>query len=114
MVFAEAMAHGLPLIATTAGAIPETVSPEAALFVPPGDSAALTRALRRVISEPALAARLAAGSRAAGGRLPEWPKATEEWERALDRATWARSSRGRLWVHFRLCRPASGAAGQPQ
>ena len=85
MVFAEAMAHGLPLIATTAGAIPETVSPEAALFVPPGDSAALARALRRVISEPALAARLAAGSRAAGGRLPEWPKATEEWERALDR-----------------------------
>ena len=37
MVFAEAMAHGLPLIATAAGAIPETVSPEAALFVPPGD-----------------------------------------------------------------------------
>src|SRR5215510_6777892 len=37
MVLAEAMAHGLPLIATTAGATPETVSPEAALFVPPGD-----------------------------------------------------------------------------
>ena len=85
MVFAEAMAYGLPLIATAAGAIPETVSLEAALLVPPGDSAALARALRRVISKPALAARLAAGSRAAGGRLPEWPKATEEWERALDR-----------------------------
>src|SRR5215472_2788179 len=85
MVFAEAMAHGLPVIATTAGAIPETVPPEAGLFVPPGDSAALARALRRVISEPALAAQLAAGSRAAGGRLPEWSKATEEWERALDR-----------------------------
>jgi len=85
MVYAEAMAHGLPVIATTAGAIPETVPPEAALFVPPGDSAALARALRRVISGPALAAQLAAGSRAAGGRLPEWSKATEEWERALDR-----------------------------
>ena len=85
MVFAEAMAHGLPLIATTAGAIPETVSLEAALLVPPGDSAALAWALRRVIAEPALAARLAAGSRAAGARLPEWSKATEEWERAFDR-----------------------------
>jgi len=85
MVFAEAMAHGLPLIATTAGAIPETVSPEAALLVPPGDSAALAWALRRVIAEPVLAARLAAGSRAAGARLPEWSKATEEWERAFDR-----------------------------
>ena len=37
MVFAEAMAHGLPLIATTAGAIPDTVSRKAALLVPPGD-----------------------------------------------------------------------------
>jgi glycosyltransferase involved in cell wall biosynthesis len=80
-VFAEAMAHGLPLIATTAGAIPETVSLESALLV----SAALARALRRAIAEPALAARLAAGSRAAGARPPEWPKATEEWERAFDR-----------------------------
>jgi glycosyltransferase involved in cell wall biosynthesis len=85
MAFAEAMAHGLPLIATTAGAIPETVSPEAALLVPPGDSAALAWALRRVIAEPALAARLAAASRSAGARLPEWSKATEEWERAFDR-----------------------------
>jgi glycosyltransferase involved in cell wall biosynthesis len=85
MVFAEAMAYGLPLIATTAGAIPETVSRKAALLVPPGDSPALARALRRVIAEPALAARLAAGSRAAGARLPEWPKATEEWEKAFDR-----------------------------
>lgn len=85
MVFAEAMAHGLPLIATTAGAIPETVPSEAALLVPPGDAAALARALRRVIVEPALAARLAVGSRAASARLLDWPKATEEWERALDR-----------------------------
>ena len=69
MVFAEAMAYGLPLIATAAGAIPETVSLEAALLVPPGDSAALARALRRVIAEPALAARARCGV-TRGGRSP--------------------------------------------
>jgi glycosyltransferase involved in cell wall biosynthesis len=85
MVFAEAMAHGLPVIATTAGAIPETVPRQAGLLVPPGDPAALAQALRRVIAEPALAARLAAGSHAAGARLPDWPEATLVWERAFDR-----------------------------
>jgi len=85
MAFAEAMTYGLPLIATRAGAIPETISPQAGLFVRPGDPVALARALGRMIAEPALAARLAKGSRAAGARLREWPQATEEWERALDR-----------------------------
>jgi glycosyltransferase involved in cell wall biosynthesis len=85
MVYAEAMAHGLPVIATTAGAIPETVPPQAGLLVPPGDPAALARALRRVIAQPMLAARLATGSRAMGARLPDWPQATEAWERAFDR-----------------------------
>jgi len=85
MAFAEAMTYGLPVIATTAGAIPETVPPQAGLLVRPGDPAALARALRRMIAEPALAARLAKGSRAAGARLRQWPQATEEWETAFDR-----------------------------
>jgi glycosyltransferase involved in cell wall biosynthesis len=85
MVYAEAMAHGLPIIATTAGAIPETVPSQAGLLVPPGDPANLARALRRVIAQPLLAARLAAGSRATGLRLLDWPQATEAWERAFDR-----------------------------
>jgi len=84
MAFAEAMAHGLPIIATDVGAIPETVPREAALLVPPGDAAALARALRRVIAQPGLASRLAAGSRTAGARLPDWRQATTSWEKALD------------------------------
>jgi glycosyltransferase involved in cell wall biosynthesis len=86
MAFAEAMAHGLPIIAAAAGAIPETVPREAGLLVRPGDAAALARALRRVIAEPALAARLAAGSRAAGGRLPDWRRAAEQWGELLESA----------------------------
>jgi glycosyltransferase involved in cell wall biosynthesis len=85
MAFAEAMAHGLPIIATAAGAIPETVPRAAGLLVPPGDRGALARSLRRVITEPVLAAGLARGSRAAGAHLPDWRQATERWEQALDR-----------------------------
>jgi glycosyltransferase involved in cell wall biosynthesis len=84
MAFAEAMAHGLPIIATTAGAIPETVPREAGLLVPAGDAPALARALRRVIAEPGLAVRLAAGARAAGRRLPDWRRSAERWEQALN------------------------------
>ena len=84
MAFAEAMVHGVPIIATTAGAIPDTVPQNAGLLVPPGDLAALARALRRVLSEPSLAARLAAGSRAQGARLPTWSHTTKRWESALD------------------------------
>jgi glycosyltransferase involved in cell wall biosynthesis len=84
MAFAEAMTHGLPIIATAAGAIPETVPRDAGLLVRPGGAAELARALRRVIADPALAVRLAAGSRAAGARLPDWRQATERWEQVLD------------------------------
>ncbi len=84
MAFAEAMAHGLPIIATTAGAVPQTVPRAAGLLVRAGDVAALARALRQVIANPALASRLAAGSRAAGARLPDWRQAAERSERALE------------------------------
>jgi glycosyltransferase involved in cell wall biosynthesis len=87
MVYAEAMVHGLPVIATTAGAIPETVPRQAGLLVPPGDPQALARALRRVIAEPAVATGLAVGSRAAGATLPGWSQATAGWETAFDRLT---------------------------
>ena len=83
MAFAEALAHGLPIIATHAGAIPDTVPHEAGLLVPPGNPGALAQALRRMITRPEVASGLAAGSRAAGARLPDWRQAASRWEKAL-------------------------------
>jgi glycosyltransferase involved in cell wall biosynthesis len=85
MAYAEAMACGLPIVATDAGAIAETVPRAAGLLVAASDLPALVRALRRLLTDRALAARLAAGSHAAGRRLPDWPRATMRWEAACDR-----------------------------
>ena len=84
MVFAEALAHGLPIVATTAGAIPDTVPGDTGLLVPPGDVRALSEALRRVVEDTALRARLAAAARQAGRRLPDWPAAVDRWLAGLD------------------------------
>jgi glycosyltransferase involved in cell wall biosynthesis len=75
MALAEALARGLPVVATTAGAIPETVPDGAGLLVAPGDPRDLAAALRRVMTEPELRAELMAGARAARRRLPGWDDA---------------------------------------
>lgn len=76
MALAEALAWGLPIVSTTAGAIPDTVPADAGLLVPPGDPAALSAALRRVMTEPETRASLATGARKARRRLPGWGDAT--------------------------------------
>ena len=53
----EAMARGCPVVATTAGALPEVVG-DAGLLVPPARSGALAAAVARVLDEPGLADQL--------------------------------------------------------
>jgi len=83
MAYAEALAHGLPVIATTAGAVPDTVPANAALFVPPGDGHALREALRALITDASLRARLAAGAAQAARALPDWPTSARLWWNAV-------------------------------
>lgn len=83
MAFAEALAWGLPIVGTAAGAVAHTVPAEAGLLVPPDDVDALASALARLIDDTALRARLAQGARAAGGRLVDWPASCRRFARAV-------------------------------
>jgi glycosyltransferase involved in cell wall biosynthesis len=83
MALAEALAHGLPIVATRAGAIPETVPSNAGILVPAGDVTALRAALRRLIDDRALLAALGQAARAAGAALPGWPQAVARWRAAV-------------------------------
>jgi glycosyltransferase involved in cell wall biosynthesis len=86
MAFADALAHGLPVVGTTAGAIPTTVPMTAAVLAAPDDVDGFAEALRRVIADPAERWRLAAGARAAGDALPTWEQSSRLFAEALEAA----------------------------
>jgi len=85
MALAEALARGLPVVSTRAGAVPDTVPADAGLLVAPGDPAALRLALARFLDEPDLRAGLAAGARGARERLPGWAASCARLSDALRR-----------------------------
>ena len=86
MAFAEAIAHGLPAVGTTAGAIPETAPGSAALLTPPDDIAAFSAAVRRLIEDSSERKRLAAGARAAAAMLPTWEQSAKLFSDAIESA----------------------------
>ena len=83
MVLSEALARGLPIVSTTAGAIPETVSQDAAILVPPGDDQVLAAALSSLLTDTAHRLRLAKAARKYGTALPDWCQAAQQFEGAL-------------------------------
>lgn len=59
LVYLEAAAHGLPVVAHSVGGVPEAViQEETGILVPPGDRPALAAAFQRLICEPELRRRL--------------------------------------------------------
>ena len=84
MAVAEALAHGLPVVATTTGAIPDLVGDEAGLLVAPGDRQALASALARVVGDRELRERLAQGARRVRESLPSWEQAAAKMAAVLD------------------------------
>ena len=84
MALAEAIAHGLPVVSTMAGAIPDTVPAGTGLLVPPNDVGALAQALRRLISDRAERQRLAMKARAAAAQFPTWQDSAQRFASAIE------------------------------
>ncbi|MFL5826925.1 MAG: glycosyltransferase family 4 protein [Thermoleophilaceae bacterium] len=82
----EAMASGVPVVATAVGGIPEIAVDGTAQLVPPGDEAALAAAIERLLDEPELAAAQARAAR----------------ERVIERYTAEANARATLDLYERL------------
>jgi glycosyltransferase involved in cell wall biosynthesis len=83
MAVAEALARGLPVVATATGAIPILVGHEAGLVVPPSNVSALSTALACMIDDQELRTRCAGGARRVRERLPDWDAAAARMVAAL-------------------------------
>jgi glycosyltransferase involved in cell wall biosynthesis len=83
MVVAEALAHGLPVVSTPVGAIPELVGTDAGVIVPVGDATALAAALTKALDDPLWRGRLAEGAARVRERLHGWEAAAKKMEQVL-------------------------------
>jgi glycosyltransferase involved in cell wall biosynthesis len=86
MAFAEALAHGLPVIGTRAGAIPDTVPQGAGVLVPLDDSHALATGLRCLIENSDERRRMAACARGAWVAQPSWAESAKLFAHAIEAA----------------------------
>ena len=59
----EAMANGLPIIASEVGGIPDMIDSESGILVPPGDADALSRAIMRLAEDDSLRIRMGKAAR---------------------------------------------------
>jgi glycosyltransferase involved in cell wall biosynthesis len=85
MAYAEALSYGLPVIGTTAGAIPDTIPQGAGLLVPPDDPATLAAALRGVIVDADRRRLLSEAALVAARTLPTWRQSAVIFATTLDR-----------------------------
>jgi glycosyltransferase involved in cell wall biosynthesis len=85
MAYAEALCHGLPVIGTIAGAIPDTIPQGAGLLVPPDDPATLATALRGIVADAERRRSLSGAALAAARTLPTWRESAAIFAATLDK-----------------------------
>lgn len=86
MAYAEAMAHGLPIVGTNAGATPETIAADASVLVQPDDVVSLADTLRWLIASSGERARMTAAAREAAKSLPTWEDTGKLFAKAIEAA----------------------------
>jgi glycosyltransferase involved in cell wall biosynthesis len=84
MVVAEALARGLPVVATRTGAIGDLVTSDAGVVVEPGNTDTLAYALSRVLADGGYRQQLAQGARNIRARLPTWDESCDALARLLE------------------------------
>ena len=86
MVFAEAMAHGLPVVASGEGAVRYTMPPSAGFYCAAGDAVAFAEALRALLSDAALRREKAEAAWRHGQTLPDWESTASKIAHTLESA----------------------------
>lgn len=85
MVLTEALARGLPIVCSSAGAPPATVPAGARLTVPPGDASAMTEVIGQLLVDEDLRDTLAGAAQRARSRLQRWDASVAGFARELSR-----------------------------
>ncbi|WP_280561665.1 glycosyltransferase family 4 protein [Chromohalobacter sp. 48-RD10] len=85
MVVSEALAHALPVVTTTGGALAHTLPDDAGLKVPAGDIAALAGALREMLGDPSKRQTWREGAERARASLRDWSQVGAAFATALQR-----------------------------
>lgn len=86
IVYVEALAHGLPVVATTIAPVQGIVGAEAGLFAPPDDAAALAVEIERLRTNRVLWRRLADGALRRATTLPRWNDTVHRFRQVLHAA----------------------------
>ncbi len=85
IVILEAMASGLPVVATDVGGIPEIVmESESGLLVPPGNELELRNAIQKLLLDDKLRERLGSNGRKAVEERYSWNRVTEQIEKTYE------------------------------
>jgi glycosyltransferase involved in cell wall biosynthesis len=100
MVVTEALAHGLPVLATSVGGVPEALGRahdghRPGILVPPQDVPALADALHRWLEDPSLRAALNRRARGRRVTLTRWAGTAQAFVTALTAAGTVRIPTGR-------------------